>query len=105
MKKRVDHPLSFQGLQVYAAQINRLAIDSAVIIIAHFTKKGRASLKIVDMTNTLKLSYQLFYFFQLIAVFPRVILSLSAPAPPLSPPLIWLPTKCSPPRRSPGGAA
>ena len=63
MKKRVDHPLSFQGLQVYAAQINRLAIDSAVIIIAHFTKKGRASLKIVDMTNRLNLSYQCFYFF------------------------------------------
>ena len=90
MKKRVDHPLSFQGLQVYAAQINRLAIDSAVIIIAHFTKKGRDSLKIVDMTNTLKLSYQLFYFFQLIAVFLTVNLSFSALAAPLFPSHIWL---------------
>ena len=75
---------------MYAAQINRLAIDLAVIIIAHFTKKCRASLKIVDMTNTLKLSYQLFYFFQPIAVFLTVNLSFSVLAAPLFPSHIWL---------------
>ena len=70
---------------MYAAQINRLAIDSAVIIIAHFTKKGRASFKIVDMTNAFKLSYQLFYFFQLIAVFLAVKIHFSSLAVPLFP--------------------
>ena len=104
-QKKAGHLPPFLTLAPRAAWKTLPVIDSASIIIAHFTKKGRPSLKIVDMPNAFPLCYQSFYFFP---TFLRVsaqkcpFLSLGIPLSLCRPAGRAMER---PPRRSTGGAA